>query len=346
MTISTLAILGAPRQSIYDSQRQVMDAQTELSTGRHADVGLYLGSKTSQVIGLRNGFERNNSIIDLNGLAATELDLTQTAINSLIDVVHQFSSNLIGARNALNGQAVVKTAAKSALESITSILNQSHSGKFLFAGINTDVAPLENYLAVPPTGGKMAVDAAFLAEFGIAQNAPGVGSITAAQMDTFINGSFAGLFAPAGWSPAFSSASDQNRTARIDIDYSVEVSASANEAAFRDLIMAVTMAFDLGAGSLNQAAFEKIVDKAITVSAAAANEAALIAGRLGTAEKAISDSIQQLKRRNEILNSEIVSLEGVDQYEVSTRINLLTAQLEASYSITARINQLNLMNYL
>ncbi len=346
MTISTLAILTAPRQSIYESQRQILDAQTELSTGRHADVGLTLGSKTSQVIGLRNGFERNNSIIDMNGLASTELDLTQSAISSLIDVAHQFSSNLIGARNALNGQEVVKTAAKSALESITSILNQAHSGKFLFSGINTDVAPLENYLATPPSAGKAAVDAAFLAEFGTAQNGAGVGAITAAQMDTFLNGSFASLFAPATWSPAFSSASDQNRIARIDTDYSVEISTNANEAAFRDLVMAVTMAFDLGTGSLNQAAFEKVVDKAVTVSAAAAQEAALIAGQLGTAEKAISDTTLLLKHRNEILNSEIVSLEGVDQYEVSTRINLLTTQLEASYTITARINQLNLMNYL
>ncbi len=66
--------------------------------------------------------------------------------------------------------------------------------------------------------------------------------------------------------------------------------------------MAVTMAFDLGTGSLNQAAFEKLVDKAVTVSATAAQEAALIAGRLGTAEKAISDSTQLLKQRNDILN--------------------------------------------
>jgi flagellar hook-associated protein 3 FlgL len=346
MTISTLSILNAPRKSVFESQRQLLDAQTELSTGRHADVGLHLGSKTSQVIGLRNGFDRNNSIIDMNGLTATELDLTQSALTSLIDVVHQFSATLIGARNAVNGQEVVKTAAKSALESLSSILNQTHSGKFLFAGINSDVAPLENYLATTPSAGKSAVDAAFLAEFGVTQNAAGVGSITATQMDTFLNGSFANLFVPAAWSPAFSSASDQNRTARIDTGYNVEVSTNANESAFRNLTMAVTMAFDLGAGSLNQAAFEKIVDKAVTVAATAAQEVGLIAGHLGTTEKVITDSTELLKHRNDILNREIVSLEGVDQYEVSTRINLLTTQLEASYSITARINRLNLMNYL
>ena len=346
MTISTLAILNAPRQSIYESQRRLLDAQTELSTGRHADVGLYLGGKTSEVIGLRNGFDRNNSIIDMNGLAATELDLTQSAMTSLVELSHQFSATLIGARNAVNGQEVVKTAAKAAIESFTSIINQTHSGKFLFGGINSEVAPIENYLSSPPSAGKAAVDGAFLTEFGVTQSAAGVGSITAPQMDTFLNGAFSNLFTPTAWSSTFSSASDQNRTARIDADYTVEVSTNANEAAFRDFAKAISMAFDLGTGTLNQAAFEKVVDKAVAVSAASAQEIGLIAGELGTSEKLITDTTLQLKQRNEILNREIVSLEGVDQYEVSTRVNLLTTQLEASYSITARINRLNLMNYL
>ena len=346
MTISTLAILNAPRQSIYESQRRLLDAQTELSTGRHADVGLYLGGKTSEVIGLRNGFDRNNSIIDMNGLAATELDLTQSAMTSLVELSHQFSATLIGARNAVNGQEVVKTAAKAAIESFTSIINQTHSGKFLFGGINSEVAPIENYLSSPPSAGKAAVDGAFLTEFGVTQSAAGVGSITATQMDIFLNGAFSNLFTPTAWSSTFSSASDQNRTARIDADYTVEVSTNANEAAFRDFAKAISMAFDLGTGTLNQAAFEKVVDKAVAVSAASAQEIGLIAGELGTSEKLITDTTLQLKQRNEILNREIVSLEGVDQYEVSTRVNLLTTQLEASYSITARINRLNLMNYL
>jgi flagellar hook-associated protein 3 FlgL len=346
MSISTLSLLTAPRNSIYESQRQLVDAQTELSTGRHADVGLRLGGRTAAAITLRNGLEQNNSMLDMNGLAATELDLSQGALSSLIDLAHQFSATLIGARNAVNGQEVVKTVAKSALESLNSILNQTHDGKFLFAGMNSDVSPLEDYISTPPSAGKLAVDAAFLAEFGVTQSGAGVSSITAMQMDIFLDGNFENLFNPSAWSTTFSTASDQNRSARIDTSYYVEVSANANEAAFRNLTMAVTMVFDLGAGSFNQATFEKVVDKAVSISATAAQGAGLIAGRLGSAEKAIADSTQQLKQRNTILNQEINLLESVDQYEVSTRINLLTTQLEASYSITARINRLNLMNYL
>jgi flagellar hook-associated protein 3 FlgL len=346
MTISTLSLLSAPRQSIYEAQRKMADAQQELSTGRHADVGLYLGGATKDAITLRNGIDRNQSIIDMNGMAASELDLTQTSLSALSDLAHQFSATLIGARNAANGQEVVKAAAKSALESLNSILNITHEGKHMFAGINTDVAPMADYFSTPPSSGKSAVDAAFQTEFGTTQSGVGVSSITPAQMDAFLNGNFDNLFAPAAWSSTFSTSSDQNRMARLDTGYSVEVSANANETAFRDLTKAFTMALDLGNGSLNQATFEKVVDKAVAVSATAAKDLGIIEGRLGTAQKAISDSTKQLQSRNVIMNKEVVLLEGVDQYEVSTRVNILTTQLEASYSITARINKLSLMNYL
>jgi len=39
-------------------------------------------------------------------------------------------------------------------------------------------------------------------------------------------------------------------------------------------------------------------------------------------------------------------VEGVDPYEASTRMNSLLAQVEASYTLTSRIQQMSLMNYL
>jgi len=38
--------------------------------------------------------------------------------------------------------------------------------------------------------------------------------------------------------------------------------------------------------------------------------------------------------------------ENVDSYEVATRVSLLTNQLEASYTLTARLQQLSLVKFL
>jgi flagellar hook-associated protein 3 FlgL len=346
MTISTLSLMRSSYLSVADSQKRLSDAREELATGRLANIGPALGIKTAFSIDLRSAVDRNSLQLDLNGLVSNELQATQSGLSSLVDLAHNFTATLIGARNAQNGQQVVKDAAKNAIASLQNILNSTLNGKALFAGINTSSAPLSDYLGSPPSASKTAVDSAFLAEFGTPQNGAAVSSITSTQMDTFLNGNFSDLFNQTNWSTNWSTASSQNRNIRVADNLQVEGSVNANDPAFRNLTMALTMVFDLGSGSLNQAAFEKLVDKASTVASSAANELGNVSGGLGSAQKLITDENTKLTYRNDILNKELSELEGVDQYEVSTRINTLTTQLEASYSITARINKLSLLNYL
>jgi flagellar hook-associated protein 3 FlgL len=346
MTVSTLSLMRSSYLSVTDNQKRLADAQVELSTGRLANIGTTLGVRTSLSIDLRTATDRNSLQLDLNGLASNELQATQNGLSSLIDLAHNFSAILIGARNALNGQQIVKDAAKSAIASLQNVLNSTHDGKALFAGINTSTPPLSDYLNNTPTTAKSAVDSVFLAEFGTTQNGSAVSTITSTQMDTFLNGNFANLFNQANWSANWSAANSQNQTIRINDNFRVEASASANDPAFRNLTMALTMAFDLGSGSLNQVAFERLVDKATTVASSAASDLGNVSSKLGITQKLLSEENTRLTERSNILNQELGQLEGVDQYEVSTRINTLTTQLEASYSITARINKLSLLNYL
>ena len=47
-----------------------------------------------------------------------------------------------------------------------------------------------------------------------------------------------------------------------------------------------------------------------------------------------------------IMNTQINNLETVDPYEASTRVTTLLTQLQTSYSLTARVQQLTILNYL
>jgi flagellar hook-associated protein 3 FlgL len=346
MTISFQSILLAPRQSVFNMQKELTKVQTEASTGRHADVGLSLGSFTTQAISLRSRMDQNSAIVDTNNLTATNLDLAQSTMKALVDLSHTFVSTLVGARNAADGQTVVKNAARAALQSLQSQVNVTNQGQFLFAGINSNVMPMGDYMASPAGAAKTATDAAFAATFGFPQSSPAVGAITPAQMDAFLTGNFAAEFTTPNWEANWSQASSENRVARIDQGYSIEVSANANEDAFRNLAKAFTAAYDLGTGNLSQASFEKLVDSASGMASAAAQQMGNIQGRLGAAQQLITTTTNQLKQHNIILTREISALEGVDQYEAATRVTTLTTQLETSYSITARISKLNLMNYL
>ncbi len=346
MTISTLALSRTSAFSIAENQKKLVQAQTEQSTGRHADIGRFLGFRTSSDINARLAIDRNSSQIDLNGLTSQELQSTQIGLTALVDLAHNFAATLIGARNAQNGQQVVKEAATNALARLQDLLNLSHGGKALFAGTNTGSLPLSDYLAASGATSKATVDASFLAQFGVAQNNAAVANITPQQMEAFLDGGFIAQFDQANWSANWSNASNSNRNIRVDDNMLVQVQANANDPAFRNLTMALTMALDLGTGSLNQSTFEKIVDRSTAVASTAARDIGNMGGVLGLAQKQITTQNELLARRNEVLTLELGGLENVDAFEVATRLNGLTTQLEASYAITVRINKLSLLNYL
>jgi flagellar hook-associated protein 3 FlgL len=48
----------------------------------------------------------------------------------------------------------------------------------------------------------------------------------------------------------------------------------------------------------------------------------------------------------DIFKTFLNELEGVDPYEASTRVNALISQIETSYALTARIQQLSLTRLL
>jgi flagellar hook-associated protein 3 FlgL len=346
MAISFLSLMNMPRLAVADMQRQLSNAQVEVSTARHADTGLALGQRTGEAVALRARFDRNAALIDMNGLTKSELDLTQDALGQIADIARNFTATLVGARNAANGQQVVKDAARAALATFTALANSTYNGQNLFGGINTSVAPLADYLASPPTAGKTAVDVAFLAEFGMSQSAAGVGTITAAQMDIFLSGNFDTLFQPVTWEGTWSSAAAVDRNLRLDADLTMANPATLNSDSFRSIAAALTMALDLGMGGINQAAFEKIADRAAATASNAAEQLAGLQGQVGRVQQAVTEAAETLEQRNGVLSRRILVLEGADPYEAATRVNTLTTQLESSYALTARIARLSLLDYL
>lgn len=346
MALSFVSMMSAPRMAVADLQRQLLDRQQEATTGRKADVGLALGGRTHHAVNLRYDFDLNSQQLDLNNLAAAQLDLTQNVLSSVAGLAHEFTSQLIGSRNATNGQQIIRQAAEQALAGLTALLNTTHDGQFIFAGINGSTAPLGSYQATPPSAAKTSMDAAFLAEFGVPQSSPAAANITSAQMDAFVAGTFANEFAPAGWSANWSSAASQNRSIRIDQSQVLELPLNANMQPLRELASAITLALDGGTGNLSQGTFQTLVDKATALAAKAEGGVGEMQALLGNVQFEVNSARQRIESRNNILQKEINALEGVDPYEAATRVNVITNQLEASYALTARISRLSLLDYL
>jgi flagellar hook-associated protein 3 FlgL len=343
--ISTSAISEAMRQSLAKLQSQLVDAQKEVSTGRYADVGESLGATTGQVVSLRQEHTRLTGIIDSNGAVAARLEATQSALATIGDGAQSFLDQLTAAGSG-DVQGSLQGEARNGLAGLIGMLNTQLNDTFLFAGINADAKPIADYEQNPPGPAKQAVANAFLAYFGFTQSDPAVAGITADDMQAFLDGPFAALFADPAWGSDWSQAADQNVRSRISSSELIETSTNANIDAVRKIASAYTMLADLGGDKLNRATFQTIAKRASELIAEAVPGLTAVRSNLGFAQQRIADANTRMSLQRDIISNHIGALEGVDPYEASNRLSALMNQVETAYAITSRISKLTLLNYL
>ncbi len=343
---STRSLDDANRLNILKLQSQLVTAQQELSSGRLADVGLTLGGRTSETVSLRQQYARLTTIKETNSTVTTRLDVTQTTLQSFSDTAQKFISTLLGSRDTDVGPSVSQGEAKANLVALMDGLNSTLGGQYLFGGTNTTTQPIADYYGTPTAASRQAVTDAFTTAFGTAPSDPANNGITKASMQAFLDGPFANLFEQPSWSGDWSTASDQNLKSRISTFEQLDTSTNANEDAYRKLAKAYTMVADLGPEALNRDAYGAVVDSAVKIAGDAIQDLAKVQARLGTAQARVASSNDQMAAQINVMNTQINNLETVDPYEASTRVTTLLTQLQTAYSLTARVQQLSILNFL
>jgi flagellar hook-associated protein 3 FlgL len=342
---STSAMAQATRLTMLKLQSLLTDAQKEVTTGRLADVGAALGGSTGQSVSLRQEQTRLQAMTDSNGSVATRLEATQSALQAIGQDAQSFLNQLAAAPNG-NIQSVLQGEAKSSLSALIGTLNTQINGAYLFAGINADVKPIAEYDQTPPAANQQGVADAFSAAFGFSQSDPQVANISATDMQTFLDTSFADMFTDSGWKSTWSSASDQNVRSRISNSELIDTSANANAEPMRKLASAYTMLADLGTANLSSDAFQTVVKKASTLIAEATQGLTDVQADLGSAQQRVTAANSGMTVQSDLITNHLNGLEGVDPYEASNRLTSLMTQMETAYSMTARLQKVSLLNYL
>jgi flagellar hook-associated protein 3 FlgL len=342
--ISSSAISTTLRIAAMKSQAAIAQATKEATNGRFADVGRELGALAGRDVTLRAELLDVDKLVDTNALISGRLDISQQRVGELISTAQSFQKDLFAARNSANGGNVILQPSRANLDSLIGALNVTTDGQYLFGGINTGVQPMTGYAAGSTS--KNAVDAAFLANFGFTQTDPAVSGISAAAMQNFVDTTFKAQFDDPAWGANWSTASDQVMRSRISTTETIDSSASANEPAFRKLAMAYTMLSDLGTQNLNQATFQVVVDKATEIIGDAINDLAGVGAKLGTVQEQTTNATSRLKIQSDLITKQVTAMEEVDPAEASVRVTNLKNQLDMSLALTARIQQLSILNYL
>jgi flagellar hook-associated protein 3 FlgL len=344
--VSSAAITNAMRYSQQRMQVDLVKAQKELNTGRVADVGLALGTRTAQSITFARDLERLNAIVDSNALVASRLSSTQNALGQLGDVAQTLLAAMTTASSGDMTDAVARDSGRSALQSMTSILNTSINGEYLFAGTNTDVSPFNDFTDTGSPA-KAALDAAFLARFGFAHDSPAAASVTASDMNDFITNDVMPQFFGPDWQANWSNATDEQIVSRIALNETTETSVNANIGGVKKLAMAAAIVANFFASpTLSSDAKRTVASRALSLAGESVSELGQTQSQVGIIQKRVSDATDRISTQVDLFEKHIVDLEGIDPYEAANRVNDLMSHIQTSFALTARIQQLSLLNFL
>ena len=327
--------------SVSRLQTEISKTTKEIASGRHADVGLTLGLKTGQSVSLYATQASITAQTQSNTFAASVLSTTQTARSHILENANSFLADLVTGSSSFADDSTLVSQADSTLSTLISALNTSDGERYVFGGTNSGVVPMAEYDNGPAT----AVNDAFYAAFGMYPDDANVSSISASDLTTFLDGDFAALFGDPGWSNTWSSASDTVLTSKISNSSRVDIASTANEEGMRNLTMAATMVAKLGTANLSAAAREVLLSKATTAAGAAVTQITQESANLGISQNRITQANKVLTESKTLVATRLTSLEGVDTAEAKTRLDTMTTQLQMSYSTTAKLMQLSLLNY-
>lgn len=345
--ISNIAIQSAMRLTMSSSQNEVQNLQKEIVTGRYADIGVSLGAGASRSVALNRDLLRLDNIKDSNALATQRLSASQGALTLMADNAQSMLEAFITVTSSDDAGrlGIAKRDVQTALDAFTGAINTSSNGEYVFSGINTDAKPLTNYLD-PASPARAAFDTAFQTHFGFTKTDPLVSGITAAQMDDFITNTLEPSFTGTDWAANWSSASDTNVTSRITRNELIESTTNANTAGMRNFALAAVIGLELLGLPLASDVRTTVNSKAMEYAGAAVSGIDNERSQLGLAEERVAKANKSLEAQHSIIKLHVTSIEEVDAYEASTRMNSLLAQIETSYKLTSRIQQLSLTNYL
>lgn len=306
---------------------------SELTTGKAADTGKAVAGDYTALAGIDRSLATLASFKFTTAEAAQLSASMQSVASTLEDVTDTLGASFLTASSSLS-ETMIETTARSAKErfgSAISAINANTAGRYLFSGVATDTPPLADAETILADLTAIATAAASPADAITAINdwfdAPAGG------------GGYLDLAYQGGEAMAPFRISD-DETATLD----VTAADDDVKAILKSLAMGALLADGLYAGSLDSRKI--IAQEAGNQLLTVASNVASLGGKIGATE----ERIDQVATRN---SSETASLEiartklvGIDEYDSATALQALQTQMETLYTLTARLANLKLTDYM
>lgn len=366
--VSPMGISIGRQAQLHNLQGDLARLTAEMASGRKSDPARELGVGASLLYKLYDDIQAGEAIQNATSLASKRLDGMQAALTSVGKLMDQMSPEILKI-DALkgNGFQIIAQNAREVLGSMTDLLNMSWDGQSLFGGTDSAGPPLKDSAGllawakesltreISSQGRPLGAEAAelladkFADLFGKPERD---GSPVVSDGVTPLPASFYGLVyqsqsrtTSAGLAADESDAPSQVRIgAGETLRYNVRADNDTFKKAFESL--ALLSVLDAPEAQMSEEAKTAVLDRAGTLMRGARADLTVLAGTLGGKQKRLEDVAEIQARAISAAAAQINNLEATDYYTVSDRINTLQIQLQATYSITAKLSELSFVNYL
>jgi flagellar hook-associated protein 3 FlgL len=344
--VSSQYLANSLIQPVMQAQSSLTTAMIEETTGQYADLGLQLGDQSGYELSLKEQVGLLQTLTSSNSVVSTSLSTAQSALSDIQSSAQTTMNDLAAWTPSANSGASLQNMGQSALQSLIASANTTSGDQYVFGGINSAVAPMANYYSTPTSAAETAVDQAFQTAFGCLPSDPAAANISASAMQSFLSGPFAALFQGSAWSSDWSSASSTNTSAEIAPGQTVTTSTNANQPGFQQLAQAYTMLSEFGGSELSGAAQQAVATAASSLVSQGIDSMINVQAELGSTQSAVTSANNSMSSQLTIVQQQIGNLDDVNTTATAAQITALTNQISMAYELTARLQQLNLAQYL
>ena len=330
--ISDLSRNYALRAQNIDLNRSMVRLSEEIVSGRSSDTTLRLNAQFSFLTQIETDLVKTQARAD----ALSEVAITAAAQQSSLERVLEASGSMFETLALFQNDASALTVdtiaerARGLLDTMVASLNANQGGRYAFSGTDVDTPPLENTEAL-------------LQDLATARSGAATEAGVRALADDFFNlptGGFA--------TGIYQGAAQSLNAVNLGNGETATLGTRADDAALRDMIQSVAMvavvdnpAFGIPDG-VQRTLIQGQTDEVLN----ARSDVLELRAVLGFSEERIDRAATRLETELAGLELAKSDLLDVDPYETATALEAVRQQLETLYSITARTQNLSLVNFL
>lgn len=328
-------------------------AGQELSTGRRADMFGDLGARAGVAITMRAREENTQAYLQSNNVLENKLEAMLSSIETIRQPVEEvLQAAILNKESPSTGAFAVQAQARAALETVFGTLNVSFNGEFLFSGTTSDTPAMNRWDTADATTGLSPED--------VMNAIIGGGPVDVATAGTIIaeiDQAFSSTHANANYNfeetfyngtpelDAFGVANERI-SGRLDQGQELVYGVQANDQGFRDVIKGLSMLAAVDIESIgDEDAYRAWMDGVVTSLADGVQGVLDASANLGFNQQLVENAKGRLEDISIVQRKQITTYENIDPYEVATQMSSLETQLQASYSVSARLSGLTILDW-